>query len=392
MTTPEVNPQTDDSEISLPDIINFLKDAWKKLAISAVVGTVLGLSGWFVLGNYSAEFLLLNNNNSHALDLVSWKMLQKSLPNLADRIVSEQKVPEGQASIYKAMSGYQWWQKNVIPSFAISKADTKDLAGVSKDLDGASTTILNFTLTASGASKDLAVQNVRAASQFLRSGAAYLQLRALLNGYESQTISTVADLRQKITSTQAEMKYQEERVKNLEELRKRFPNPAASSLVNQQIDVGNNNGKYLPLTAQIIAANTDINQSKEVIARAQDRLNQIALVKVFLEQALPLQYQAFDGLELAKKLLEIDSSLRAKLDKTDSNGVQFLNQLDAQLLEIQVRFTKGLEANTAPTSTGKKGMLKAAAGGCVAAFFLMLIALVGQRVWQQVITQKEGAQ
>jgi hypothetical protein len=55
--------------------------------------------------------------------------------------------------------------------------------------------------------------------------------------------------------------------------------------------------------------------------------------------------------------------------------------LHAQLLTIQVRFTKGLEANTAPTSSGKKGMIKSTAGGLAAAFFLMLMALLGQKVW-----------
>ena len=85
-----------------------------------------------------------------------------------------------------------------------------------------------------------------------------------------------------------------------------------------------------------------------------------------------------------KQLLEIESNLRAKLDKNDSNGLDFLNTIRAQLLSIQVHFTKGLEANTAPTSSGKKGMMKSIAGGLAAAFFLMLLALLGQRVWQTV--------
>jgi hypothetical protein len=53
-------------------------------------------------------------------------------------------------------------------------------------------------------------------------------------------------------------------------------------------------------------------------------------------------------------------------------------------LTIQVRFTKGLEANTAPTSSGKKGMIKSTAGGLAAAFFLMLLDLLGQRVWTNI--------
>ena len=380
-----------DAEISLLDIVNFLQSAWKKLVIAAIVGAVLGLVGWFTLGSYSAEYVLLNNNNNnnnYALDLVSWKMLQKSLPNLADQIIDENKVPENLSPLYKAMTNDQWWQKNAVPSYALSKADTKELAGISKDLDLASSTIVSLTLSASGSSKEQSIGNVRAVAKFLRTGGAYLQLRSLLNGYESQTLSTAADVQQKITTTQVEMSYQQNRVKALEDLHKRFPvNPSGTS-VNQQIESGNTNGKYLPLTTQIIAANSDINQSKEAITRLQDRLDQIAMAKTFLSKALPLQDQTFDGLALSEQLLEIEQTLRAALDKNDSNGEQFLNDLHARLLDIQVRFTKGLEANTAPTSSGKKGMIKATAGGLFAAFFLMLLVLLGQRVWQ---TVKSGA-
>jgi hypothetical protein len=369
-----------ESEISLLDIVNFLQQAWKKLAIAAVVGAVLGLGGWFVLGKYSAEYVLLNNNNnSYALDLVSWKMLQKSLPNLADQIISENKIPEGQSSLYKEMSNDQWWQKNVIPSYALSKADTKDLAGVSKDFDSASTTILNFTLTASGASKEQAVDNVRAEAKFLRTGSAYLQLRSLLSGYETQVLSTAADVLQKITTAQVEMGYQQERIRQLEDLHKRFPGANASN--QQVVDAKDSSAKYLPLQTQIIAANNDLNGSKETLERLQKRLDQLALAKTFLDQAMPLQDQTFDGLMLGKQLLEMESNLRTKLDQKDSNGAQFLNDLHVQLLSIQVRFTKGLEANTAPTSGGKKGIIKAAAGGLFAAFFLMLLALLGGRAW-----------
>jgi hypothetical protein len=374
------NPSVTEEEISLLDIVNFLQQTWKKLAIAAIVGAVLGLGSWFMLGKYSAEYVLLNNNNnSYALDLVSWKMLQKNLPNLADQIIDENKIPEGQSSLYKEMSNDQWWQKNVIPSYALSKADAKDLAGVSKDFDSASTTILNFTLTASGASKEQAVDNVRAEAKFLRTSSAYLQLRSLLSGYETQVLSGAADVLQKITSTQVEMGYQQERIRQLEDLHKRFPGANAST--QQVVDTKDSSAKYFPLQTQIIAANNDLNGYKETLERLQKRLDQLALAKTFLDQALPLQYQTFDGLVLGEQLLEIESNLRTKLDQKDSNGAQFLNDLHAQLLSIQVRFTKGLEANTAPTSGGKKGMIKAAAIGLFAAFFLMLLALLGQRAW-----------
>ena len=118
--------------------------------------------------------------------------------------------------------------------------------------------------------------------------------------------------------------------------------------------------------------------------RLQKRIDQIALIKTFLDQALPLQDQTFDGLALSDQLLEIESKLRTKLDRADSNGVGFLNELHAQLLTIQVRFSKGLGANTAPTSNGKKGMIKSVAGGLAAAVLLMILLLLGGKWWSSI--------
>ena len=65
MAEQELKHFEDDSGISLLDIVNFLHSAWKKLAIAAIVGAVLGLTGWFALGQYSAEYILLNNTNTN---------------------------------------------------------------------------------------------------------------------------------------------------------------------------------------------------------------------------------------------------------------------------------------------------------------------------------------
>lgn len=370
------------SEISLLDIVNFLQESWKKLAIAAIVGAALGLSGWFFLGSYQAEYVLLNNNNnSYALDLVSWKTIQKSLPNLAAQIEEEGKAPENQTALYKTLANEQWWQKNVVPSYAISKSDTKDLAAISKDLDLASTTILSLTVKVDGPSKERAIENVRAAAIFLRTGSAYLQLRSILNSYETETISTVADLQKKITTTEIEMGYQMQRAKSLEDLHKRFPGGNNSS--NQVVDPKDSGAKYLPLATQIIAVNNDINLSKEALQRYKDRLVQISQIKIFLEEATPLAEKIFDGLLLGDNLLAIETKLRAKLPKEDIKQQEVFDQLRTQLLSVKSRYTKSLDANTAPIAN-KKGMIKTTAGGLAGAFFLMLLVLLGQRVWLNV--------
>ena len=372
----------DGPEISLLDIVNFLQGAWKKLAIAAVVGAFLGLGVWFFLGQYSAEYTLLNNTNtntnSYGLDLASWKIIQNSLPNLAAQVLEEGNPPDGQVGLYQTIANDQWWQKNVVPSYVLSKADIKDWGGVSKEFDGASTTILSFTLSAGGPSKEKASESVKAAAKFLRTGGAYLQLRNLLGAYESDVINAAAEIEKKITTTQIEMGYQQQRAKSLEDLYKRYP---SNSSVGQIVDLKESGTKYLSITTQIIAANNDINQSKENQQRMRDRLAQLALIKTFLDEALPLAKTTFDGLILGGELLAIEAKLRNKLAQDDAKQHEVLDQIHSQLLMIQTRFTKGLKATLAPTSSGKKGKIKATAGGLAGGFFLMFLVLLGQRVW-----------
>lgn len=103
--------------------------------------------------------MLLNNTNT--LDLASWKTIQKSFPSLAAQIEGECKAIADQSQLYRTLSNEQWRQKNVVPSYAISKADAKDQAEISKDLDAASTVILSLTISNGGHTKEKATDNVK---------------------------------------------------------------------------------------------------------------------------------------------------------------------------------------------------------------------------------------
>ena len=112
MSSPEHSPnphsfveEGSDTEISLLDIVNFFQGAWKKLAIAAVVGALLGFATWLFINSYQAQIILINNGGS---DLVGLRSLQKTLPNLANQIIDEVKVPQGQESLYRALSNPDW--------------------------------------------------------------------------------------------------------------------------------------------------------------------------------------------------------------------------------------------------------------------------------------------
>ena len=234
-----------------------------------------------------------------------------------------------------------------------------------------------MTLTAKSLSKNLATEEVLAAAKFLRSGAAYLEVRRLLNDYEVYSLGNEAQIKKKITALQIEMGYQKARAQSLEDLHKRFPSGSANS--QQVIDPKDSGAKYMPIATQIIAINNDINGSKESIFRLQKELEIISLIKAFLVQGSILQNQDFDGLTLINQLLVLEADVRSKLGGDDGNGHDFFNKLRADLIQIQVRFTGGLLANTPPTAT-KKGMLKVMTLSLFAAFFIMLIALLIEKI------------
>ena len=374
MTPQDMNSE---AEISLIDIVNFLQSAWKKLVIAAVVGAALGLGGWFFLASYQAEIVLVNNGG---VDLVGLRSLQKSLPHLADQIIDESKVPQGQESLYRTLANPDWWQKNLLPTYGMSKADTKDLASIT-GLESAGTSIVSLTITAGGSAKDKSIDNALGAKNFLLQGAAYLAVKSLLSSQEATLTGADADIAKKMNATQVELGYQQERLKSLEALARRFPNE--SKVISQVVDPKDSGAKYMPISTQIIAANTDINGSKESLERLKDAQTQTAVLRSWVGQAAPIVEASYDGLVLIKQLLEQESQLRATLDLKDPKSLAFVDGLRSTLISMNVRFTKGLEMNTAPVST-KKGMIKTTAGGLAAALFLMLLALLGQRVWQSV--------
>jgi len=371
MSSQEVASET---EISLLDIVNFLTGAWKKLAAASILGAVLGLSGWFFLGSYNAELVLNNNGGT---DIVGWRALQKMLPNLADQIVDESKVPEGQEPLYRMLSNSDWWQKNALATYGMSKADTKDLASTA-GLESAGTSIVSITLTAGGSTRDKAIENARGAKNFLLQGASYLALKSMFSAQESQLISADAGISQKINAAQVELAYQQERLKSLETLAKRFPGEQRT--VSQVVDPKDSGAKYMPISTQIIAANTDINGSKESLERLKDAQAQMAVLGTWVKQVAPLMSSSYDGITLTKQLLEQESQLRATLNPSDPKSLVFVDGLRSSLLANDVRFSKGFEMNTAPIAS-KKGMIKSTAGGLAGAFFLMLLVLLGQRVW-----------
>ena len=366
-----------DEGINIGQVIDFLSEHWKKAAIGAVVGAVVGAGGWSVLATYKAESVLINNG---ALSFMSWRGLQKNLPLLAGQMLEMKQVKPGEEGIYKSLSDAKWWAKNVVPTYSLTKADTKDLASISKDLqESGGTNILNLVVTASGSSKEAAEANVDITTKFIKQGSAYLSIKNLINNYESQVLNIDADLQKKILDAEVELKFMRERARNLESLRQRFP--ANAAVGSQQIvDLKDSNAKFMPISTQLVAINTDINNTVESLQRMRDQMAQMNVLREFVQQAIPLVAKDSNGLSLVDAMLKVEADLRQNLAAGDTNGLQMLNSIEATLVGFRTSFSKSLDTDLVP-QVSRPNVVQPVAGGLVGGFVIALLYGLGRRAY-----------
>ena len=367
--------QDEDDGISLAQVVDFLSENWKRALAGAVAGALIGVGGWSVLATYKAESVLINNG---ALSFMSWRGLQKNLPLLAGQMVETKQVKPDEEATYLRLSDAKWWTKNVVPTYSLTKTDTKDLATISKDLqESGGTNILNLVVTAMGSSKEAALANVDVTTRFIKQGSAYLSIKNLVNGYESQVLNTDADLQKKILDAEVDLKFMRERAKNLEALRQRFP--ANAAVGSQQIvDLKDSNAKYMPISTQLVAINTDINNTVEALQKMRDQSAQMQVMRDFVAAALPVVDKETNGLALADALLKIESAMRQQVAAGDTNALQMLNGINATLVGVRTWFTKSLDTDLVPQVT-KPGPLMPAVGGLFGGGVAVLLYALGRR-------------
>lgn len=364
------NNQNPNEGVDLGQVVDFLSEHWKKAAVGAVAGAVIGVAGWSVLASYKAETVLVNsvvsNSNSNseqrAINFISWRVLQKNLPILASQ----------KESGWSALESASWWQKNVVPTYSLSKADTKDLASISKELqDSEGQTILSLTVNANGSTKEKALGRLDEVTRFIREGSVYLLLKGQIIGYEAKLLNSDADLQKRITDTEVELKFLRDRARNLESLRQRFPQNVA--VASQQIvDLKDSNAKFMPISTQLVAVNTDINNAEEFLKRMHEQQAQMKVLNEFVTQARSLLDKESNGLRLADGLLQIETEMRKAAKPEDIVTQQILNDIRAQVVQVQARFTKGLESGSAPY-VSRPGPVLPAVGGLLGGAFAGLL-------------------
>lgn len=403
----KANPANIEGQVCFGQVVEFLSRQWKKLVLGGVVGIAVAITLWAAFASYSAETVLNNNkigqafinveieqiNNKQpadkdakpevrtlevrAINYVSWRNLQKSLPILAAQLAKSPQSKTEELEQLKLMEKSEWWKKNVVPSYSLSKSDTKDLAIINKEMqDTEGQTILNLLVTTQGASEDQALNNLNVATQFIRAGSSYLSLKSLIGEYEALVLYNESDLQKKISDAEVELKFLQERAHNLEAMRLRFPGNV--SVASQQItDLKDSSAKYMPISTQLVAVSADIDKTQEQLKRMQGKVAQMKLLRKFIDIATPMIDTQTDGLKLAGSLIQQTTDLRTGLAINDLNAQQILNTVQADIAQIQARFTGGLE----PSATGyvsSPSLILPAIGGGLAGILIALVSILGR--------------
>ena len=410
MSAPEPNlnayPEQEDV-IEFAQILEFLSTNVQKLVVAGFVGAVVGVGGWAVLAPYKAESVVTNTsafnngtfnngtfnngtfNNGSALTFLSWRALQKNLPILASELLEGHKIPAEQERVYRQLSDTKWFAKHVTPTYSLTKGDTKDLASISKELqESGGNNILNLVISVNGSSKEAAESTASHVTNFVKGGSAFLAIKDLVNRYESRLLNIDADIQKKILDTEVELKFMRQRADNLEALRQRFPSNVAGGS-QQLMDLKDANAKFMPISTQLVAINTDINNTLEALERLNRQLVQSKVLRAYIAKITPVLKSETDGIQLVDTLLEIEGEMRAEVTATDINANQMLNDIEANLVSIRTSFTKGLSSELAPQVT-HMGPLMPAVGGLFAGSVLMLLSLWVQGLYQTIRQRRAG--
>lgn len=383
-------PEADD-ELNLQDVVDFVAQHWPKMVVGAAAGLILGLAGWFFLGRYSAESILINNEvdaqavvgqplantaKTRAMSFLAWRSLSRSLPGLASQWVEEGRVDDENLRQIQAMADPTWWNTGVKPTFSLTKADAKDLAAISKSMqETGSADILNWVVTARGKTEEQAERNAIVATDFIMQGAAYLSVREILSGYESQVLTAESELQKKVSDTEVELKFLRARAQNMEALRQKFPGNSSGS--QQVVDLRDSNAKFMPIVTQIVAVQSDIHEAQERLERMNDKLEQSRLLRQFLDKTRDMTAQAANGLQWIDQLLKTLDTLRAQASADNANAQLVLNTVQADLVRVRTHFTKGLETRLTPSVT-PPALLPPLAGGSVGGATLTTLWLLVQ--------------
>jgi hypothetical protein len=248
----EIN-DLDEDEITFSDLMDYLQDSWRGLIAGAVLGAVLASGLVAAIAKYKAEIVLDNTEviGNRSLSFTAWRLLSETLPLLAnqlDEVANPQKHGPNEAAW---LASPQWWTKNVVPTYGLSKGDAKEFPALSDSLKDQYTTITNIKITYEHRDEAVALKRAQRTTDFIKNAALFSNLKSIMSLYGNESMATALNNNKALTAKQIELSYAQKRVDALQALinKQNFGHPQDKI----SIDIQNGQGRYLPLQTQLNA-------------------------------------------------------------------------------------------------------------------------------------------
>lgn len=336
-----------DSEIRLEDIVKAVRISGRAMLVGMILTPILVYGGIHGLGKYAAEVALSNTcvkidakESDCGLSFGRWRMLAENLPPLASQWADQIKARGEDPKLLAGLASAPWWEKHVLPVYGVSQADSKKFPLMDDRLKGESTRISLLKITLHDRKPARARQNLEWTVRFLRDGASFLELRTLLDGYQSEATVTAAGIAEQRLNAEVETGYAKARLATIESILARDDKTATHEQV--RVDVGNVDPTYLPLRTQANALKVSLYQYEEKLRRLKDQETQMAVLSAFLGEAVPALGTDFHGQAteaMHGHLMAIRDRLESETPPEDLARRFALERIRADLTRIQARYT-----------------------------------------------------
>lgn len=380
----------DEDEITFADLMSYLQDSWRGLIAGAVLGAVLASGAVTAIAKYKAEIVLDNIEviGNRSLSFTAWRVLSETLPLLAnqlDEVANPQKHgPDGAAWL----GSPQWWTKNVVPTYGLSKGDAKEFPALADSLKDQYTTITNFKITYEDRDEAVALKRAQRTVDFIKNAALFSNLKSMVAGYGNETMAMTLGNDKALTAKQIELGYAQKRVNALQTLIGNQNIERPQEKIN--IDIQNGQGRYLPLQTQLNAELIGLDDIGFEISKLNDQRAQNEVLENFASHAKTLVENAppLDGEPLLNELLKLEQQLSAKVPADDLVRHSIAMRIHSDLITTKMRFSSQMPVISS-TVNKSPPLLQALAGGLFGGVLLAAVTTLFMRKYRSY--QKEQA-
>ena len=282
---------------SLLDIVQTIKVSYKKILLLGFCGLLVAVTFTYALGQYTASIMLLNRSQ---LGIDKFLYLKLSLPRLVQEVANVNDSRLGSEDL---------WHSAITAIPLIKKSDTKNFNDPTF-LKSMGSRIYAIEVIGIADTKQLAAERVQEIYSFFMNGAIFIDLRDLVYKYLDIINTANITLNNKTQILELENFYLNERIKKLTELKKQYSSDGSSQIINSK-DI---EAKYLPISAQIIAATINQFDNNELLLKYKREAAQIRLYSLFVEKAKLLMGTSFNDPKLIANLFDIVAKLSKETD------------------------------------------------------------------------------